>query len=188
MLKIDDRFKSWMRRRLSDRAYAERVLHAVVDEKDCSLIKVHAHAALPVKISYDPEVMIGLLKGHDNEKDEDFIVAIFGDWDDYKDLSNSYIGHLWEMYDPVSGRDFENLPHIYEIAFVESSCEEPIIKRRWTVTTEKDGVVTSESEYEDVKINLINTGLDSDVLRLILGKEPGSDKGADIGKDGQTDC
>lgn len=171
MLKIDDRFKSWMRRRLSDRDYAERVLHAVVDEKDCSLMKVHAHAALPVKIPYDPEVMIGLLKGHDNEKDEDFLVAIFGDWDDFKELSQSYVGDLWEMYNPVSALDFKYLPHIYEIAFAESDSEEPIIKRRWIVTTKKDGVVTSESEYEDLKINLINTRLDSDVIRLITGRD-----------------
>ena len=171
MLKVDDRFKSWMRRRLSDMDYAERVMHAVVDEKDCSLIKVHAHAALPVKIPYDPEALIGLLKGHDNENDEDFIVAIFGKWDDFKDLSQSYIGDFWEMYNPVNVRDFERLLHIYEIAFVESDSEEEIIRRRWTLTFKSDGVVTSENEYEDLKINLINTRLDSDVLRLITGRD-----------------
>lgn len=29
MLQVDDRFKSWMRNRLKDREYAERVMRAV---------------------------------------------------------------------------------------------------------------------------------------------------------------
>ena len=176
MLKVDDRFKSWMRRRLSDSDYAERVMRALVDCEDCSLIKVHAHAALPVKVLYDPEVMIGLIKGHDNKKDEDFLLSIFGDWDDFQDLSRSYVGHLWEMYDPVKPRDFERLPHIYEVAFTESDSDESIIKRRWTLTVESGGVVTSQNEYEDLKINLINTSLDSDIIRLITGEDEERDE------------
>ena len=171
MLKVDDRFKAWMRRRLSDRDYADRVMHALVDCEDCTLLKVHPHAALPVNFSDDPEVMIGLIKGHDNTKDDDFLLAIFGNWEDFKDLSDSYMGHLWHIYDPVELKDFENLPHIYQAAFVQSDGEEPIIKRRWTLTTESDGVITSQKEYEDLKVNLINTSVDSELIRIITGRE-----------------
>ena len=178
MLKVDDRFKSWMRCRMKDRDYADRIIHELVDYEDCTLLKVHPHAALPIKIDDDPEAMIGLIKGHDNGKDEDFLLAIFGDWEDFKDLSKSYIGQMWEMYHPVSRRDFENLPHIYEVAFVESDSDEAIITKRWNLTVENDGAIISRSEYEDLKINLINTRMDSDIIRIITGGER---------KDGQLD-
>ena len=148
VLKIDDWFKSWMRRRLSDKDYAERVMRALVDCEDCSLIK-----------------------GHDNVKDVDFLLAIFGNWDEFKDLSQSYVGNLWEMYRPASPEDFENLPQIYEIAFVESDSEEAIIKRRCTLTVTADDGSTTKSEYEDLKLNLINTRLDSEIIRLITGAD-----------------
>ena len=171
MLKVDDRFKAWMRGRLSDRDYADRVMHALVDSKDCTLVKVHPHAALPVSQPDDPEVMIGLIKGHDNVKNDDVLLAIFGDWDEFKDMAQSYMGRLWEIYNPVTRRDFESLPHIYEAAFVQSESEEPLIKRRWTLTSEKDGVVVSEEEYEDLKINLINTSIDSELIQIITGQK-----------------
>ena len=169
MLKVDDCFKAWMRRRLSDRDYADRVMHALVDSKDCTLVKVHPHAALPVNQPDDPEVMIGLIQGHDNEKNDDFLLAIFGDWDGFKDMARSYIAYLWGIYDPAGSTDIERLPRIYEVAFVQSESEEPLIKRRWTMTVKKDGVITSEEEYEDVKINLINTSIESELIQTITG-------------------
>ena len=174
MLTVDDRFKSWMRRKLSDREYAEKVMRVLVDCRDCTLLKVHPHAALPVHRDDDPEVMIGLIKGQDNEKDEEFLLAIFGDWEGFKDLAQSYFADLWGMYDPVSELDFKNLPQIYEVAFVHSDSNEPLIKKRWTVTEETDGVVTSEHEYNDIKINLVNTSIDSEVVRIITGRDKGA--------------
>ena len=139
MLKVDDCFKAWMRRRLTDKDYADRVMHALVDSKDCTLVKVHPHAALPVNQPDDPEVMIG----------------------------------LWGIYDPAGSTDIERLPRIYEVAFVQSESDEPLIKRRWILTAEKDGVTTSEKEYEDVKINLINTSIDSELIQIITGHKAG---------------
>ena len=173
MLKVDDCFKAWMRRRLTDKDYADRVMHALVDSKDCTLVKVHPHAALPVNQPDDPEVMIGLLQGHDNEKNDDFLLAIFGDWDGFKDMAWSYIAYLWGIYDPATSTDIERLPRIYEVAFVQSESDEPLIKRRWILTAEKDGVTTSENEYEDVKINLINTSIDSELIQIITGHKAG---------------
>ena len=171
-LKIDDRFKDWMRQRLKDRSYAERVMRALVENDNCTLLKVHPHAALPEKDSFDPEVMIGLIKGHDDEKDKDFLLAIFGDWDEFKDLSNAYIGVLWGMYDPQSDEDFENLPDIYEAAFIKRDIDKPLLHVRYSIKEERDGKVISDGEYYDgVKINLINTNVDSDLISLITGKK-----------------
>ena len=37
------------------------------------------------------------------------------------------------------------------------------------MTVKKDGVITSEEEYEDVKINLINTSIESELIQTITG-------------------
>jgi hypothetical protein len=84
-------------------------------------------------------------------------------------MAKSYIACLWGIYDPASPTDFERLPRIYEVAFVQSESEEPLIKRRWTMTVKKGGVITSEEEYEDVKINLINTSIESELIQTITG-------------------
>ena len=39
MLKVDDRFKSWMRKRLQDRDYAERVMQAVTELEDAAAVR-----------------------------------------------------------------------------------------------------------------------------------------------------
>ncbi len=170
-LKVDDRFKSWMRWKLTDREYAEKVMKALVELEDCTLLKVHPHAALPIQSSEDPEAMIGLIKGHDNEKDKDFLLAIFGDWDGFKDLSEIYIGALWGMYDPVSDRDFELLPDIYEAAFIHDDSEHPMHRVRWTMTSPDGDIEKLENSFDNTKINIVNIGVDSEILRIITGRK-----------------
>ena len=36
MLVVNDEFKSWMRKKLSDRDYAERIMKVLVDNRDCT--------------------------------------------------------------------------------------------------------------------------------------------------------
>lgn len=73
MLQIDDRFKNCMRNRLKDREYAERVMKAVTEMEDATLTDIWTHAALPggCENNCDPEAMIGMIKGHDQQKDRD---------------------------------------------------------------------------------------------------------------------
>ncbi|MBR3241584.1 MAG: hypothetical protein IKF90_02640, partial [Parasporobacterium sp.] len=163
MLVVNDEFKSWMRKKLSDRDYAERVMKVLVDNSDCTLLKVHPHAALPVKMVDDPEVMIGLIKGYDNVKDKEFLLAVFGRWEDFQSVSNAYIGMLWGMYKPLTNEDFENLPQIYMVAFTKNESDQPLIKLRNRFQMEVNGVVTEEREYEEVKVNLVNTNVDSNL-------------------------
>lgn len=171
MLEITDRFKAWMRGRLADHSYAECIFQALIDEEDATLLEVWPHAALPMKSTLDdPEAMIGMLKGYDNAKGVDIIVAIFGQWEDFKDLSRSYFSIIWGMQDPMGYRDFESLPNIYEVAFAELGEEtEPIQKRRWTVEVNKDGEVSS-IPYDENKLNLINTSVDSGIIKIICGE------------------
>ena len=169
MLVVNDEFKSWMRKKLSDRDYAERIMKVLVDYSDCTLLKVHPHAALPVKMVDDPEVMIGLIKGYDNVKDKEFLLAVFGRWEDFRSVSNAYIGALWGMYKPLSNEDFENLPQIYMVAFTKNESDQPLIKLRNRFQMEVNGVVTEEREYEEVKVNLVNTNVDSKLIKIIRG-------------------
>ena len=169
MLVVNDEFKSWMRKKLSDQDYAERVMKVLVDNSDCTLLKVHPHAALPVKMVDDPEVMIGLIKGYDNVKDKEFLLAIFGRWEDFRSVSNAYIGMLWGMYKPLTNEDFENLPQIYMVAFTKNESDQPLIKLRNRFQMEVNGVVTEEREYEEVKVNLVNTNVDSNLIEIIRG-------------------
>ena len=169
MLVVNDEFKSWMRKKLSDHDYAERVMKVLVDNSDCTLLKVHPHAALPVKMVDDPEVMIGLIKGYDNVKDKEFLLAIFGRWEDFRFVSNEYIGALWGMYKPLSNEDFENLPQIYMVAFTKNESDQPLIKLRNRFQMEVNGVVTEDREYEEVKVNLVNTNVDSKLIKIIRG-------------------
>lgn len=170
MLKVDDRFKKWMRRRLQDTDYAERVLKAVVESDNCELMKVWPHAALPGKIDGDPEAMIGMMKGIDHRDGKEFIVGIFGKWEDFSDLMIEYVGCFWNMYNPITTRDFEKLPCIYEIAFESKESEEPILRLRWNVESkDRNGSLLETTEYDGMKVNLINTNLDSDVIRIITG-------------------
>ncbi|MBQ8940682.1 MAG: hypothetical protein IJ062_02520 [Firmicutes bacterium] len=171
MLNVDDRFKSWMRYRLNDREYAERIMRILTELEDCNLVDVYPHAALPVQPKDDPELMIGLIKGHDNKNDFDFLVAIFGKWEDFEDMAHTYFYNLWRMYNPISYRDFENLPLIYEIAFTDSDMDEAIIKKRWNVRIERDGQLESIKEFDGIKINLVNTRIESDVLSIVMGKD-----------------
>ena len=175
-LKIDDRFKSWMRRRLSDPEYAEKIMHKLTGLTDATMLKVWAHAALPIQKRDDPEAMIGLIKGHDCGNNRDFLLAIFGEWESFRDIAHGYIYHLWDLYSPVNVRDFEYVPQIYEAAFVDSESEDEIIPRRWKVEEENDGKVTSVSEFEDFRINLINTKMDSEIIKAIMGKDRGENE------------
>ena len=172
MLKVDDRFKSWMRKRLQDREYAERVMRAVTELRDVTLTDTWRHAALPPdnEAEHDPEAMIGMIMGHDRQKDKDFIAAIFGKWEDFQDLCMPYAEMIWRLYHPVTNADFSALPDLYEIAFQDAD-EDPnhaINRIRWR---NKDGVEATEFGFDRFKINVINTKLDSHVIRVITGAD-----------------
>ena len=167
---VNDQFKEWMRNKLSDRAYADRLFHALIDEEDATLLDIWPHAALPRKSALgDPEAMIGMLTGYDNTKGVDIVVAIFGKWEDFKELSQHYFCVIEGMQNPRNYYDFASLPNIYEVAFVDSSeNKEPIIKHhREVIITHGNGQAETRP-YDENKLNLINTGLgETDIVRLI---------------------
>ena len=172
MLQVDDRFKSWMRCRLRDREYAERVMRAITELEDATLTDTWLHAALPSEseTDNDPEAMIGMIKGHDRQKGKEFIAAIFGKWEDFKDLSLPYFGMIWSMYHPATDYDFSVLPDLYEIAFqdMDQNPDHAIDHIRWR---DSDGIEATYFGFGRSKINLINTSLDSDVIRVITGAD-----------------
>ena len=172
MLVVDDRFKSWMRQRLHDSSYVDRLVQKIAGA-ECSVLEVWPHAALPIqrKGNDDPEAMIGLIKCHDHKDESDFLLAFFGDWKSFKDMSQEYIYHFWHMYGPEYTGDFEHLPRIHEVAFLESDSEEEIMRRRWKIEISSDGKITDSLEYEDLKVDLINTSVDSKIMRIVTGKD-----------------
>ncbi len=191
MFEINAAFIAWMRTRLRDRDYAQRVLRAVTEIEDARLEDTWLHAALPpeCKIEADPEAMIALLKGYNVQKKEYFHVVLFGKWEDVEDLAIAYPGFIWGMYDPRTDLDLEKLPAVYEVAFQDIDSDQPIGRIRWTATTEYEEPATEEAaddteEDEDStedetslfgfdkhKINLINTHIDSHIMEIILGGE-----------------
>ena len=91
-IKIDDSFKSRLRQRIKDNGFAEMLMRKLTETEDSTLTDVWAHAALPGRGDrLDPEAMIGLLKGHDNKKSTDFLLALFGKWEDFGDLEFDYV-------------------------------------------------------------------------------------------------
>ena len=174
-LVITDSFKDWMRTKLKkDRAYAERLFHAFIDEEDVTLLKVWPHAALPRKSALgDPEAMIGMLMGYDNKRGVDIVVAIFGKWEDMMDISTHYFSVIWGMNKPQRYADFEYLPYVYEIAFAELGEEEEAFKKkRMTVEMKYDDGRVEVKPFDDTKVNLINTSLgETDIVRLVCGQK-----------------
>ena len=88
-------------------------------------------------------------------------------------MAREYIYHLWNMYGPEYTGDFEHMPRIYEVAFIDSDSEEEILSLRWNIESSKDGQVTESHEFEDYKIDIINTRIDSEIVRMITGKDKG---------------
>ena len=159
-----------MRNRLRNRDYAERVLKLVSEKEDAVLVEAWPHAALPEgsETNDDPEAMIGMLKGREANGKE-FIVALFGKWEDCEDVIFSYI---WRMYHPVTDSDFRNLPELIEIAFRDLDSEKEMTHLCWRETTGKGKEEKDTIFFDQHKINIINTKIDSEMIRIITGKEP----------------
>ena len=168
MLKVDDRFKWWMRCRLKDREYAQRVLCAVTEQEDAVLGEAWTHAAMPEGCAKgdDPEAMVGYLKGYVPSMSQDILVAIFGRWEDLDDLLITYSWLLWSMYPMATRQDEANLPTLYLISFKDLEQNEEIVHLRWR---DQDGVEATCFGFDKHKMNIINTRLDSDIIRLITG-------------------
>jgi len=174
MLKVDEAFKSWMRIRLNNKDYAERVMKAVTEIEDATLLDIWPHAALPKEseVKYDPEAMIGMLKGHDNQKDQDFIVAIFGEYEHIEPLL-PYGWYIWSMYHPLTETNEGSLPCLYLIAFRSMEHDVAINQVRWR---NRDGEEATMFGFDLHKINLINTRLESNVIRVITGAESSTEQ------------
>lgn len=173
MLKVDDRFKTWLRHRLKDQKYTEEFVRRTAELEDITIHEIWPHAALPYFMEDDPEAMIGMVKGHDNQQDIDFIVGIFGKQEDLGIVADSYIGLFWMPYHPVTRADFDRLPVIYQIAFTESDSEESLIRIRWVCSSE--GKIIDEDAFKNHRINLINTKNDTDLIRMITGSHEDED-------------
>ena len=114
--------------------------------------------------------MIGMLEGREANGKE-FIVALFGKWEDCENVIFSYI---WRMYHPVTDSDFRNLPELIEIAFRDLDSEKEMTHLCWRETTGK-GKEEKEKDtifFDHHKINIINTKIDSEMIRIITGEEP----------------
>lgn len=80
---------------------------------------------------------------------------------------------IWSLYHPVTDYDFSILPDLYEIAFkdIDEDPEHTINRIRWR---DKDGNEATEFGFDRFKINVINTKLDSDAIRVITGADKGA--------------
>ncbi|MBR3023398.1 MAG: hypothetical protein IKN85_06625 [Oscillospiraceae bacterium] len=170
MLKVDDRFKCWLRFRLKDKAYAEKFVKCTTELEDIEIKEIWPHAALPYESEDDPEAMIGMIKAHDNKDDSDFIVGIFGDYEYARIIMYVYSRLFWEPYHPETNADFDNLPMIYKIAFADSDSEEELLHCRWTEKNDSVPVEVLAKMFGE-KINVVNTRNDTDLIRKITGKD-----------------
>lgn len=186
MLKADDRFKAWMRHRLKDREYAQKVLRAVTELDDAVLGDTWLHAALPEGhvTDRDPEAMIGYLKGYIPSTRQDLLVALFGKWDDIEELIIRYSWLLWHMYPVRTPEDEANLPVLYLITFKDLEQDEEISHVRWR---DQDGNEAICFGFDKHKINVINTRLDSDLIKLITGWKGAEDCSEEKPEDDETD-
>ena len=169
MLKVDDRFKCWLRFRLRNKVYAEEFVKRTTELEDIEIKEIWPHAALPYESEDDPEAMIGMIKAHDNKDDSDFIVGVFGDYKDACDIMHVYNRLFWETYHPETRGDFDNLPMIYKIAFADSDSEKELLYSRWTEKNDSIPVEVLAKMFGE-KTNIINTRNDSDLIKMITGK------------------
>ena len=149
-----------------DREFAEAFFKMSTELDDVRIDEVKVGPRLPLEIkAEDPELLIAYVKGHDNKKGRDFECVIYEECEKVGLLQRFYVACLWGQYDPVTNDDFDKLPNIWGVGFVSNEeSDTPIFHVRTMCETE--GMEPLELDTGE-KSNLINTTVDSDIMKLI---------------------
>ena len=167
MVKITEEFKAANRENLTyENTRAERIMKKLTGGENCTLLEVWPHTYLPErKQKYDPEIMTAMIKGHDNHKDNDFYVLLFGKWEDLGDMFMVYVPLLWEGYKTDTGSN--DLPKLYFVSFEENPGSNEEI-REWNFTFFDDKGEALKPTNEKMEILIVNTSVDSMLMDLLL--------------------
>ena len=149
-----------------DREFAETFCKMSIGLDDCRIDDVKTGTGLPFEIkAKDPDLMIAYMKGHDNNKGRDFEYILYEECEEAGLLQRFYVAFLWGQYNPVTDEDFDNLPNIWGVTFVSNEeSDTPIFHVR--SMCEAEGMESFEVDTGE-KANLINTNVDSDIMKLV---------------------
>ena len=149
-----------------DREFAETLFKMSTELDDVQIDEVKIGPKLPFEITAkDPELLIAYVKGHDNKKGRDFECVIYEECEEVGLLQRFYVACLWGRYNPVTDGDFDKLPNIWGVGFVsDGKSDKPIFHVR--SMCEAEGVEPFEVDTGE-KANLINTRVDSEIMRLV---------------------
>lgn len=165
-----------LRKRLaSDREFATRFFSLVTEIEDLELNTVSEGPNLPFEHDEDPGLLIAYAKGHDNTKGKDVEIVFFEEHEHPTIVEGAYLHLLWEQYDPITDKDFDNLPEVYGISFyaVDSDTTTPLFHVRMVESGGTDDqIVMDTGDY----LNLINKDADSEIMSLV--REASEDEGA----------
>lgn len=149
-----------------DRSYAETFFKMSTELDDIRIDEVKAGPRLPFEIKgKDPELLIAYMKGHDNSKGRDFECVIYEECEKVGLLQRFYVACLWGQYHPVTDEDIDKLSNIWGVGFVsKEEGDTPLFHVRSVCNVGTEDAF--EVDTKD-KANLINTNVDSDIMKLI---------------------
>lgn len=150
----------------NDLSYAEKFLQLVTEEKELSLKSVWTKAELPYPPKNDPKAIITMLTGCYPKKKKEVVAVLLDNRENIKDLSIAYPSFIWEQYHPVTDLDFMRLPIVYPIIFEmnRTHCPEEALFRARMLS---DNTETPIELNVGMKINMINTNADSEIMRML---------------------
>ena len=162
-----------MRKRFkNDKSFAEKFCELATEMTGFVIDDIWTKSTLPHKTSIDPAAAIVIMRGR-NDTGHPFIMILVEQKEDIKNILRIYTGLLWEQYAPITDKDFDNLPYLYEIVFedkYESINESGILHVRPGLK-EQDGSQSMKKDViidDGVYINLINLNSEnSEIFRLL---------------------
>ena len=157
---------------VKDKDFAEKFFALSTELSDYTIEEISTDPKLKEYHENDPGAIIVMIKGHCSNG-HPFTMVLLRPDENIKALLRAYIGWLWEPYNPITDRDFENLPDLYEITFDDNSTEapeHPILHIRTRLSYMKNGeqVMDDKDVNDGVFVNLINMNAEkSEILEMI---------------------
>lgn len=154
---------------VNDPELAEDFLRLVTELPLCRLDEVFPGPALPFECNDDPEAMIVLMRGYDVGSDKPVEMVLIEKNEKLSILTSLYVACIWGRFNPITDEDFQNLPDLYEVGFYTEGDdqEHPLLRMRWEMVPVKgDNMARLEMDTGNY-VNLINTNVDSDVMKLL---------------------
>lgn len=151
---------------LEDRDFAENFFKMSTELDDVRIDEIKTGPKLPFEIkAKDPELLIAYIKGYDNTNGRDFECVVYEECEEVGRLQRFYVAFLWNRYNPITDEDLDKLPDIWGVSFVsKEEGDTPIFHVRSVCNVGTEDAF--EVDTKD-KANLINTNVDSNIMKLI---------------------